>query len=529
MSDHEQGSDGVSVDEMLERLKEKRRAAEGKDGARPRETRETVTREDGSKVVRVRRRGSRKKKSSRDESDLLRNKVMAMVISVVIVLGGGAVFGFYLFQNARLNSPDYAKGVAEKLGAYTGAEVSFNGLDVGLTKVKSREVRAIWGEQGVGRELTLSKIGGDVSAKSFIFGRLGGQTMSAASGRMIVNQPPRLLGGDYGAKIPQTLAYANFRCENLDVFFGSPSETNFKLLGTKASLEFTGESESKIFFQNGEFKASMFPEMTIQQGLINFYRNRTVLDSLVLRAPDGIGELMFSGTVLRPNQSERSLKLKITRTLAEHLTNAGMVSVIKNMRISDDEAVYHVKNDGSWVMDVNGVAEGFDLTALPIMGNLGILLNDNNLSVTAFNEETQVRLKVSPDGIEVGNIASERRGVLALKVACKVDKNKKLDGTIRVGISPRYVNRETFGAKDTFSKLEGSYYWAEVKISGDTDDPRDNSTKLFRISQVERDEVAQRILDEELRRREILDEQNKTNDDGDVLPTPGSRFDDLTR
>ncbi len=539
MKDEPTPSESVSVDEMMERLRDKRREAEG-GTSRPKESRETVTRSDGSKVVKVRRRGSRKKTSSKDEESekgLLRNKWFVLTAIVLLLLFAGGSLGFYFYQSARLNSPDFVRSISEKVEKTTGAKLKFVKFQVAPTSIRAESLSADWGSGGIAKSLEVKRLHGELDGQTYIFGKLVGESINAAEGTLVLETKPSLIGGAYGADIPNLFDFSSFRCSDLDVYFGPKAEAKMKLTGTRAALEFEGKSDSKLFVQDGFFHSPMFGKMELNQALIDFYPNRTELSSMVIKKEGSFGDISLSGTALKKDQSSRTFNVDLDSVDLATITQDRLVTVLKNCQVSATGGKLIIDDNGVWKMSANGTASGFDLTALPIMGNLGILVDDNNLSVTQFKENTKVAFSASNQTIKISGLSSERRGLFAIEVECEVFKGNQLRGIISVGLSPRYTERTNFMAKGAFSRSKGPYKWCDVKISGTLDAPTDNSTALFRISALQRDEAAQRLLEQELKRQSDRKErqkrlealENKEEEKEELPKGAGDRFDELTR
>ena len=477
-----------SIDDMMEKL-QARDATE--------DTGELVTRSDGSKAMRVRKRKRRSQQTglTKKEAKNQRNQIIQIAgVAVALVLIGLAAGLGILYAN----STPFRESLVEKLGTATGAKLEMKQFRMNPARANASQAIFTWPEGNPLRALKLSTIVAKIHPVSFLAKSFAGEEIVAERGILNLDAPvagmpasdPTVGNGD------SAVSFNRYSVPKLDVFFGSdPSPLNM-LKETEASF-FPGgiAGQAEIRLHKGLLMVPGWPQMELDRAYMNVRNSGIDIQSfrfIVPRQPNerviDKGSISFSGTV-QPRQADTKQTLKaeveafsLPYLLGKDLGNLFMGRVVT---VDSPESNFLTLTPGSGdpaLLEVT-VANSFDsrieLKEFKFLSQLAFGMDDIWYQSPFFTETSMV-LKRLGEFSEVTEINLVQRSRMAVQGELRNREAGQIAGELRIGLpetmiasSPNPKLRRMFG-----SEREG-YRWLALEISGTSAVPMDNFKALY--------------------------------------------------
>jgi hypothetical protein len=116
------------------------------------------------------------------------------------------------------------------------------------------------------------------------------------------------------------------------------------------------------------------------------------------------------------------------------------------------------------------------LTALPLLDALAAYADTTRFRRIALNEG-KVDYEWEDGALNLRKIAIGSEGLVRLEGSLKMDKEKRLDGHLRLGLVPGTLARIPGAETIVFTPGERGLLWTPLRITGTLDDPKEDLTE----------------------------------------------------
>ena len=458
-----------TLDEMMDRLRE------GDREKRDSENKELVTRADGTKAMKVRRR---KRRTDQPADKATGKKVLfggklAVFLSVAILVCLFGAIVFSLLQLARFNSEGFQTQLEKGLSKSVNGVVSLEHLSVTPLNARVERTSIKWAEESSAlSSATFKKVKAGVGLLGFFSGDWTGSQLMAQSGIVRVSEEssgqfPFLLESLSGR-------YDEFFCGNLDFIFGNEKNPLARFRGMEMSLR-KNEVGRQLIAHDGELELRGWGDLTVNNGTLKLEDEGGWLSILRLKPVDGKGDITI--------KSKEFIQLKEPAEMEVELLNVDLSRLLGDQFGRILGGVVN-SSEGSLVLAPTGFSESSlklpvegkegELSGLPFLIGLRTVLSDTEFAKPHF---AQISAKIQREGDEVriDELSLSRDGFMQVRGWMSVGSGGELDGLLCVGVHENKAIGSTGHKRSlVFSDPVGGYAWIEVELGGTVDLPEDN-------------------------------------------------------
>lgn len=479
--------DRYSLDEMMNRL---RSQGQGSPDGEP----ELVTREDGSQVMRVRKRKRRSRQPHKEEEKRRRKKSLALagfLLALVMVLAL-LVLGWFLY----LNGSGYRQKVADRVGAWTGSEVTLTSFRATPVSVGAGKVEFAWPEDAVASRLTLHGVVGDLRLSSHLGGEWTGREMVARNGGELVlrrvDGAPPVRGELPEGKCPFRMA---LRTPKLRVRFGEGEQAALAVHDAKASFVIPDPAQrvGNLVLEGGRTRVPGWGVFGVRFASLRLDGDGVSLGNLQL-VPEGApdAELRLIGEEMPPlsvRGGESELRVRLKEVPSSVLLGGGLdQKIIGVFETLDDEhntgALFLDPTDpGSLRFKVpirSSLSSGVSVRGLGLFDELAAALEISNLAEPSFDSEGRALLTRDAATTRLDEIDFVAQGSVRLRGGIQVGARGELSGILEVGLPETTVLASgKASVRRVFARRDLGWQWASVTLSGTTRRPANNLAVLL--------------------------------------------------
>lgn len=473
-----------SIDEMLERLKEKPSEDPATEG-------ELVIRADGTQAIRVRKRKRRSEQPKRNEAKRLRRARVIQVTSalVLLLLTGLSIAAAYVYANTA----PYRKSITTAIAHGTGADVKFEEFRVSPASANAKSITLEWPAGNPIKSIQLRGVVAKISPVSLLGLALRSDEITAREGNLALQAPavqsPLLVAAEQVGNIP--LQFNRISVPKFSVTAGDPTQPALKIAATEASLRMDKtHSQTSLHLFRGNIQLAGWPLFKLDRAVMEFQGDETELKGLrIYDSQTKPGILELAGTI-RPfaAESPSTLNVKLENfdlgellgpefselvsaridTRAASLPNS--LSFLPSSRSSVDLALAFKSSLSSKV-----IIKGF-----PFLLSLVRTLNDKWYESPTFFGDATGRIHRKGAVVELQELQLESKSRMAIKLSIATAADKSLAGTMEIGIpeSVAELSQNTKIIAMLTPQREG-YRWLTLKIGGTLAHPNDNFAELY--------------------------------------------------
>ncbi len=473
--DSEQHS--YSVDEMMEQLRKGKR--ERSRGEEP----ELVTRPDGSKVMRVRKRKRRTDQPVRSSRKRQRRYGVISAIGFVVLLVVSGVS--LLLVMARFNSKGYREDIEKSLSQSTGAQVGLSDLSVNPIKSHAKSVKFTWPASGLPKTLKLAKLESKLKFSSFLGSGLQGRELRSDSGTMTMGRPedtvaPLVTRGE------KFLDFRSYRCSQFELRYGDESgDPLMRLRGSELIARPLAEEEGLRFVLSGRFvRFGKWSELKVNHGHGEWRKGSFSLLSLYARSGES-GEAVFKGVKPVTSHSPAVFDLELTQFPMEELLGQASLGQLIRGQIDGPSGslTFDPRDEESGQLRLQFVGSEISIESFRFLGGLSSILRKEHYARPEGGTISGT-LVWDRDQMSLEDFKYEVLSHLMLTGKIVV-RNEELSGNLQLGV-PEVLMMKTLTQPrySSFSTPRKGYCWTDLKLSGTVDQPNDNFLRKLQASPV---------------------------------------------
>ena len=462
MSEETSDKKTYSVDEMMERLRDGDREKQ-KEG-------ELVTRDDGTQVMRVKKRKRRSKQKKEEEAKRKKRISLFRTLSIVtlpLLLGLGIM---YLL--AKYNSSSFSDDVVATIWSKTGGKAKISRLSPKGTVLSANTVQLNWPDGSYLDRLKAERISGDLNPVSFVTGRLSGTQLDSSTGSLLTSGRKGRKVSEPKGIVKELPGYQRYACDKFSFFFGN-TKSAFRLVDSKVKLASTDYSQ-QLSLTGGKLFAGSWGEVPLKRGTLEFLNDTIRIISL--RFEEENRHLIFSGD-LGLKDDIHSLSVEVVEGTVGNVTGHGAENLIgADISGATGTLVFQPWAMSSHELTIATSPDYLTISNFAFLEALVGLYGDELFKTFEFETEHDFEIFRGTKESEIRGLELTELGVLAVKGDIKMT-GEELSGTLRIGLPDhkkltiRNKERENFFSK---GELQDGYFWYDVVLGGTVQEPTDN-------------------------------------------------------
>lgn len=474
--------DSYSLEEMMKRLRE-RGHQEG----------ELLTRDDGSQVIRVKKRKRRSHQPHKEEAKrrqrqkVLRIGVAFMILSTIAVAS--------VLTLLYYNSNAFREGLRIKIASWCAAEVELSAINISPESGAISKMVMTWPEGNYLRRLQVDGILARIDPSSFFTGIWGGSSVESQQATLMLAPPvtgKSKRGGLIASNTAFPFSFSNYRCSKLTVKAADINQSIFlNVSDTEATLT-KSASGCDLRLVGGRVNVAGLDALKLDRASMMITEENVKVDVFRLQyADDDNGYISLADTVelYEPQSAQMSVELSELQTSALFGTYVGdwISGAISSPRNRDGS---YLKFSMSQMQNYEFLAdfEGSEkhpikLSKLPFLDELSRELKSQDFSNFVFQKKASGQFFRNFHGFEIRNLRLEERGLWAVTGSLSV-KDDQLTGVLMVGIASDVLLRPgtTRAMQSLFVESRDGYRWHEVKVNGTAQTPKDSFAQALKTA-----------------------------------------------
>ena len=489
MPDSNSEPEKYSIDDMLDRLKN--RDNTGSEG-------EIVTRADGTKALKVKKR-KRRTDQSRDKLKAHNQRVQLIQIAGFIVfLVAMSIFGGIMIIYA--NSSVFRDGLVSKVENATGSDAKINEFRMNPAYAYAAHTEMSWPHGYVLHRFVGSSLKAKISPISFVGRVFEGDEIDAGKGNLFLMAPVSLNDSDTktSGTIASLVKFNRYSVANLNVFFSPEADWEQMIENTEISYFPTkAKRGGEIRLNQGLLKMKGWPSLALDRSYMHFREGQLDIKSLRFQIPivenqrvQDKGSIELSG-VINPSDlgATHSLRVNLESFQISHLLGSGLGRFFHGATITKHDENSNVlkftPGSGPEALLKLNMSNAFDsqitLTQFKFMGQLAIALNDRWYELPSFADDVNLLMKRSGELVDLEGIQMEQRGRMALRGSISIkDMGGNISGKLEVGIPETIIAASQNRRLDAiFSPVIDGYRWVNLEMTGTSAAPIDNFKNLY--------------------------------------------------
>ncbi len=477
------------VDELLSSLKRNHAAAdiaaedlEAQSGINSGELpvgAQIVAREDGSQVIRVKKRKRRSKQPKKEKEGRAKKRKVFIVFSAVVLMFGIAITSAVLL--AYRNSSKFNEKVTKTIEICSGATAEVGTLGVSPQRVSVQKVDLKW-ETSCFENLQLNDVVVNTHPLGFFGGtwRIEDFNVRKANLKLREGEQPQSNG-----ESPLKFKGGIFDVAKLDCEFGA---SGAKIRDTTVRLR-TGNGVTADF-EGGYLEFLHWKKLQIGSGYVAKSEKGMNLNVLFQNADDYNEQLEVQGELAADHLTRNKLDLSANMYPIENLFGNGLGRYIHgSFRTNSGKVVFSPNDLASLELDIPIDGQTIRISHFPFLVSLGKILENTDILRYEFRDEARARFLYNSTGMELQEINLVTYNELQIKGSLKVSTKGELSGELRIGVSED--KEGYFEGKNALHVTRNGgdgYLWMTVQLAGTVAAPKDDmATQLATASKPNRE------------------------------------------
>ena len=477
--------ENYSIDDMMGRLKSSKNSDQKG---------ELVTRADGSKALKVRKR---KRRTSQKTDKFVRQNQRVQLIQIA----GFIVFLVVLLLVAGLgvvyaNSPGFRKSLVSKVDKVIGGEMVLSRFRVNPANANAQKVTIQWPSGHVLERLEVYYAAAEISPISFLGKDFKGEEVVANWGFLSLKNPREGKEKTYEAD-KGIIDFGRYSVPQLDLFFGAERRWNQALKKTEASFYPSSvKGHGEIRLNNGLLTMPDWPELELDRAYISVDNDSLHIRSMSFQIPEkpnqklrDRGSIGFSGSIeLLDPDATHSLAVSLESFKLKYLLGEDFGQLFKaDVMTLEDEGLNLLqvtpKEDGEASLELhvtNSLDSQIELSDFKFLGFLARTLDDSWYENPIFDSRVSLTIKRNGNDVQMTDISFEERGRMSLRGNISSGQGGRLSGDLRVGIPEAILEvSKNPRINAMFTTARGGYRWIDLKINGTGVAPQDDFKQLY--------------------------------------------------
>ena len=473
-----------SLDDMMDRLK-------NQPDEEPIENGELVTRTDGSQAIRVRKRKRRSNQPHKEEIKKSNRARMvqvsaALIFVLLLIFAAGAAIIY-------ANSSPFRNELTENITRSSGANVELTQFRMNPASANAGQLILTWPDDNVLESLSLRNIRAKISPSAFFGKTMTGEEASAGEGTLTLRLPgnPSSNASNLEKDGTPPVRFGVYTLPKLHMRLGNANAPLARINNTEASFTPSNvNGRPQLLLNRGDVIIPGWPKLRLDRSHIEFRGNEIDIIGLRLRHASDSRRTFELGGILTP------FSLKGPSSLAVHVDSyllSGIVGEALGKRFSGRidtdttaQSSHLAISPGSdptpslTIAFRSSIPTFFEVSGFPFLFGLAQTLEDDWFSHPSFDAEVTGTIRRSAGNVSLSDLNFENKGRMALRGSLNMDANKRLSGTLEVGVAVAMIGASgNPRLQNLFGPPENGFRWVSLKPGGTADSPTDNFKALF--------------------------------------------------
>jgi hypothetical protein len=472
-----------SIDEMMDRLKGNL-SENQQDG-------QLVTRSDGSKARKVRKRKRRSSQPQKDDLQRSRRTRILQISGTLIILfitalaiGAGIIYA---------NSSPFREKLLRDIGEASGSKVDLQQFRMNPKTANAAQLVFAWPQGGLLKGLSINNLSADIFPSSFFGKSLNGEEVTANYGRLSLQVPTTGSSSTQPLMTDQKSAirFNRYRVRNLDIAVGDGTTPAISLTQSEGSLAPSNVNGRPLLsLYQGNLAISGWLKLPLDRALVEFRGEETNIIGLrILNPKEDRGSFELSGTVFpyRPKQRSRlavsldSFELagiigpELGRLFSGRINSlpvakSNYLSFMPSKEPSPKlEIAFHPASTSR--LEVQG---------FPFLFALSQLLEYQWFERAIFEQDSSANIHRAAGVVSLRDLKLESKGHLSLRGEISITNDQTLSGDLRVGVADGLIAiSKNTRLKSMFGPPIDGFCWIDLQIGGSASAPTDTFKDLF--------------------------------------------------
>ncbi len=475
-----------SIDEMMERLKQRPSEESLASG-------ELVTREDGTRAIKVRKRKRRSHQPHKEEKRLTRRARMiqvsgALVLLLLALFAAGAAIVY-------ANGSSFRKGLIEKIAAASGAATELRQFRMNPTSANANLVILNWPKGNALSELAVRGARAEIHPASFLGRAMTGEEIKSAEANLFLRFPdPNSPSAETSGPGAGAVSFKRYATSKLNVVCGDPSAPLMRLFESEASFEpASSGGRPQLLLKGGSVSLPGWQKLNLDRAHIEFRGREVDIVGMRFRHDaDSRGKLQISGT-FSPYQTERpsSLAVEMETFPIEGIAGpelgklfSGRIDTDSSAKSNYLTAVPAADSQANLTVNFrNSLVDSLEVSGFPFLIGIAQILDDDWFQRPVFGASATGTIRRAGGNIAIGDLNLETRDRIAIRGTLAQTKNRSLAGKLEVGLAEAMIKSSGNRRLDAmFGPVHDGFRWLTVIISGSANSPTDDFRQQYEDS-----------------------------------------------
>ncbi len=437
-----------SPEEMMARLKKNERHKHRSDSS---QEHQLITREDGTQVVKVRRRKRRTHQPHKQKKKIhagIRWAILGSVTGITVLLIAGS---FYII--AKYNGAAFKKETESKIAALTGAkDVGITQLRVTPASIKAQKIEFLWDQYSHLSSAAFNEIEGDIHVTSFMSSKWNGDEIVSGNADVFLKLPPPSTETSQDSPI-SPYKFETYRCNQLNLYFGRfKNSPHISEMG--ATFKMLPDGSAKFACSEGKIIIQGWPELSLSSSVAIIGSTDIELNALLSSGTISGGQIQVKGQIQKDSTKSVHLEVQATNFPIEKLLGNRLGMIFQGPISCDGGSLqYHANKPPeqtlSLVMPFH--SSSILMAELPMFDDLRKLTDNIDFSRPDFKTCKAV-LKRTNDKVIIEQIDFHSPNLISLKGQIEVHLRTDRHVQCSIEIGPRVGDQQdyTLGYDDRF-------------------------------------------------------------------------------
>jgi len=465
--------ENISLDEMMERLKRSKRKESAKEAVG-----EMVIREDGSKMMKVKRRKRRSEQRVYEERKKKKRAQLVLFLGTfVLFLTSVGLFGFVFI---RYNSGAFTNDLKKQILQASGSEVDFVNLSVTPLSGSAQSMAFKWSEDSILKEAKVKAVKTDIDTVKLIAGKLTSDEVFAPSGSVVLQLPKAQASLDLTeAEKVSVLNIPRLRIKNLVVRAAGSFGKQFFLSDSEMGIKAKSEGLS-TWFKDGNLQLGSFGTWELNRASVSISGPSVRVEYLEANLDGADTQIRLEDREVVFTEDSVSVGMDVSNLPLEMVFGELFSEVVGGV-VDAKNLILTIKKDDVENMDMRADFSSGEirLSRLPMFSTIHAILENSpkasGLIRPTFTANVSGEFSIKNRNITVQFEDLNRPDQLAIKGKIEAVSGGQLVGELQIGIPSRFVELiESQRAKEAFSLDSKGYRWVSSKIGGTIASPDDD-------------------------------------------------------
>ena len=456
------------------------------------ETREVVSLEDGTKVVRVRRR--KRKHDHETFKKVERRWAMPAFFLFLVLLFVGllSAVGFVYYKVTKMATLEYKTQLEKEWASEWGATaVEVGAVSATPFELVARDIKVQFPASSALSKVEISYANAKINPISFFTARYWGDSLSLGASSVRLNlsssqfkplniqDPVKAFGS----------SFARVQCSSLQVDVYQDERLILQGHKMEADLQVKEDASLLMYLNSGDMSLGALPKASLDSGLVKVKNGAIELFDTKFKNEKTSGQWFLRGSYKEQQNLKKLFRMEaqlmpLSQVIGDRLALlfSGLIS-FEETNVSFGESPLNFP-----FYKIEGKVQSLFIRRFSFLGCLSQMYASETYRTKAqFISVHPLEIVSNEEGVSLVNIDIKESNLMALSGELTLGTADKIVGKLEVGVPDNLALRdEITEVHPIFKRESGSYYWFPVTISGKVSEPLDGSLDDYKKAEAVR-------------------------------------------